>query len=136
MKKVIIKVGGYGYRPDKDAAVQLITEKNGPISVSDEEAERLVGLKVAVLVEDTVSEPEVETEDEEMATGHLDADSLQEYTVPELKDLAKKLGLKTGGTKDELIERIAAAEVEYPAADEETDADTEEPPVLEAADPE
>lgn len=139
MKKVIIKVGGYGYRPDKDSAVQLITEKDGPISVSDEEAARLVGLKVAVLAEDTVVESPApvltEAETEETATGHLDADSLREYTVPELKDLAKKLGLKAGGTKDELIERIAATEVEYPVADEDAE-DDEEPPVLEAADPE
>lgn len=135
MKKVIIKVGGYGYRPDKDSAVVLVTEKDGPISVSDEEAARLVGLKVAVLAEDTVVESPAPAETGETATGHLDAESLQEYTVPELKDLAKKLGLKTGGTKDELIERIAATEVEYPVEGEDAEAD-EEPPVLEAADPE
>lgn len=130
MKKVIIKVGGYGYRPDKKAAVKLITEKDGPISVSDEEAERLLALKVAVLAD------EPEAEEPEMAIGHLDAESLQDYTVPQLKDLAKDLGLKTTGTKEELIERISAEQVQYPVADEaETETD-EEPPVLEAADPE
>lgn len=130
MKKVIIKVGGYGYRPAKDSAVQLVTEKDGPISVSDEEAKRLVDLKVAVYADEPVK---VDENTEEMAKGHLDAESLSEYTVPQLKELAKDLGLKTGGTKDELIERITATEVEYPVADEEAD---EEPPVLEAADPE
>ena len=129
MKKVIIKVGGYGYRPDKGSAVQLVTEKDGPISVSDEEAKRLVDLKVAVYADALKADEKTK----EMATGHLDAESLSEYTVPQLKELAKDLGLKTGGTKDELIERITATEVEYPVADEEAD---EEPPALEAVDPE
>lgn len=147
MKKVIIKVGGYGYRPDKDSAVQLITEKNGPISVSDAEAKRLVDLKVAVYV------GEESTSNSELKTGHLDAGQFADYSYKELQKLAKDMGLSATGSKDELIERITTAEVQYEAdaeaeeveADaeaeetepaEDAESDTEEPPVLEAVDPE
>lgn len=135
MKKVIIKVGGYGYRPDKKAAVKLITEKDGPISVSDEEAERLLALKVAVLAEDA----------EELIPAHLDEGQFADYSMKELQKLAKEMGLKANGSREELIERITEAEVlvtkddDGSEADADTDADTEadeEPPVLEAADPE
>ena len=65
---------------------------------------------------------------------------MEEYTVAELKDLAGKLGLefKSKATKDELIKLISATEVEYPVAEdtEDEEADAEEPPVLNAVDPE
>lgn len=123
MKKVIIKVGGYGFRPDKDSAVQLITEKNGPISVPDEEAERLINLGVAVY-----------------ANEEHDAGQLDDYSMKELQKLAKDMGLKAGGSKEELIARISEAEAsvsEEPDEEaEEVEADNEKPPVLEAVDPE
>lgn len=134
MKTIKIVVGTYGHKKDNASYVSLIGAgsecETDVCSVSDEEAARLIKLGVAVEVGETAVEP---AGAEETATGHLDAESLEEYTMPELKDLAKKLGLKTGGTKDELIKRISATDVEYPVAEE---ADTEEPPTLEAVDPE
>lgn len=130
MKKVIIKVGGYGFRPDKKSAVRLITEKDGPISVSDDEADRIVGLEIAEYVVD-----------DDLVKGHLDAGQFEDYSMKELQKLAKDMGLKANGSKEELIARITAEEVqasEEPDIEEpETEeTDAEEPPVLEAVDPE
>lgn len=141
MKTIKIVVGTYGYRKDNTSPVELIDKKSNPIEVSDAEAERLIKAGVAVEVKETVAEETEDTvHDEAVGIGYLDAESLSGYTVPELKDLAKKLGLKTGGTKDELIERISAAKVEYPVSEDTEDAeaadDDEEPPVLNPADPE
>ena len=139
MKKVKIIVGTYGYRKNNVSPVELINAESDPIEVSDAEAKRLIELGIAVASGKAVEVMETVT-DEPMATGHLDAESLEEYTVPELKDLAGKLGLefKSRASKDELIKLISAAEVEYPVADdtEDEEADTEEPPVLNAVDPE
>ena len=144
MKKIKIKVGTYGYRENGKPPVRLINAESGPIEVADEEAARLIKAGVAEEVGETVVDttenavdvteipvdvPEIAVE--ETAKG----ESLEEYTVAELKDLATKLGLefKSRATKDELIKLISAAEVETPVVEE---VDDEEPPVLSAADPE
>lgn len=45
--------------------------------------------------------------------GHLDKKQLEEeYKVDDLRELAKSLGLSPDGRKAELVERIAAAEVD------------------------
>lgn len=45
--------------------------------------------------------------------GHLDKKQLEEeYKVDELRELAKSLGLSPDGKKAELVERIAAVEVD------------------------
>lgn len=133
MKKINIVLGTYGYRKNDTSPVELINSENGPIEVSDEEASRLIKLGIA----EEYKEPAVV---EETTTGNLDAESLEEYTVAELKALAVDLGLefKSRATKDELIKLITAVEVEYATADdtEAEEADTEEPPVLNAVDPE
>lgn len=133
MKTIKIILGTYGYMKNGTPPVDLIDKNSEPIEVSDEEAARLIGLGVAKAAKKEVAETPAKAE--ETATGHLDAESLEEYTVAELKDLAGKLGLefKARATKDELIKLITATEVEYPVAEE---ADTEEPPVLSAVDPE
>lgn len=47
--------------------------------------------------------------------GYLDKKQLEEeYKVDELRDLAKSLGLSPDGKKAELVERIAATEVDIP----------------------
>ena len=133
MKKINIVLGTYGYRKNDTSPVELINSESGPIEVSDKEAERLIGLGIAEEVKKTAGTKET-------ATGHLDAESLEEYTVDELKDLASKLGLefKSKTKKDELIKLISGTEVEYPVAEdtEDEEVDDEEPPVLNAADPE
>ena len=51
--------------------------------------------------------------------GHLDKKQLEEeYKVDELRELAKSLGLSPDGKKAELVERIAAAEVDVPDEDD------------------
>ena len=60
--------------------------------------------------------------------GHLDKKQLEkEYKVDELRELAKSLGLSPDGKKAELIERIAAVEVDVPDEDDEQQAATNTP---------
>ena len=55
--------------------------------------------------------------------GHLDKKQLEEeYKVDELRELAKSLGLSPDGKKAELVERIAAVEVDVPDEDDEQQA--------------
>lgn len=51
---------------------------------------------------------------------HFDKTQLEkEYKVDELRELAKGMGLSPDGKKAELIERIAAVEVDVPDEDDE-----------------
>lgn len=51
--------------------------------------------------------------------GHLDKKQLEEeYKVDELRELAKSLGLSPDGKKAELVERIAAVEVDVTDEDD------------------
>lgn len=60
--------------------------------------------------------------------GHLDKKQLEkEYKVDELRELAKSLGLSPDGKKAELIERIAAVEVDVADEDDEQQAATNTP---------
>lgn len=55
---------------------------------------------------------------------HLDKKQLEEeYKVDDLRELAKSLGLSPDGRKAELVERIAAAEVDVSDDDEQQAAD-------------
>lgn len=56
-------------------------------------------------------EPKVESDGEEILTGTLDTEELKEMHYNDLKKLAKEMKLDASGTKDELVERIAAAKV-------------------------
>lgn len=131
MKTIKIIVGTYGYKKDKTSPVNLIGQgcSEDVCSVSDEEAARLIKLGIAEEAKETVTEEPVAT-----VTENPESESLEEYTVSELKTLADALGVeyKSRTTKDELIKLISAAKVEI-TEDEEAD---EEPPVLSAVDPE
>mgnify|MGYP000301100234 FL=1 len=60
--------------------------------------------------------------------GHLDKKQLEdEYKVDELRELAKSLGLSPDGKKAELVERIAAAEVDVTDKDDKQQAATNTP---------
>lgn len=64
--------------------------------------------------------------------GHLDKKQLEkEYKVDELRELAKGRGLSPDGKKAELIERIAAVEVDVPDEDDEQQAAANTPTVNE-----
>lgn len=137
MKTIKIILGTYGHMKNGVPPVDLIDKNSGPIEVSDMEAARLIKLGVAKEVTEIVVEKHTITE--EAATGYLDAESLEEYTIDELKDLAIKLGIefKSKTKKEELIKLIAATEIDYPVEeDTEEEADNEEPPVLSAVEPE
>lgn len=63
---------------------------------------------------------------------HLDKKQLEEeYKVDELRELAKSLGLSPDGKKAELVERIAATEVDIPDEDDEQQAAANTPTVNE-----
>ena len=138
MKIIKIIRGTYGYRKEGTRLVEPIDKNSDPITVSDQEAERLVSLGVAKVLDDASTETFI---------GHVDAGQFESYSYKQLQELAKNMGLKASGSKEELIERITAAEVEAPTNDEtdentDDDAETddesgeEEPPVLSAVDPE
>lgn len=62
--------------------------------------------------------------------GHSTKKQLEEeYKVDELRELAKSLGLSPDGKKAELVERIAAAEVDIPDEDDEQQAAANTPTV-------
>ncbi len=64
--------------------------------------------------------------------GHSTKKQLEEeYKVDELRELAKSLGLSPDGKKAELVERIAAAEVDIPDEDDEQQAAANTPTVNE-----
>lgn len=65
MKRVTIIKGAYGYQPEAGGSVRAVTRKDGPIELSDEEAARLVSLRVAEYIPD----PEPETPVSSVATG-------------------------------------------------------------------
>lgn len=64
--------------------------------------------------------------------GHLDKKQLEEeYKVDELRELAKSLGVSPDGKKAELVERIAATEVDIPDENDEQKTATNTPTVNE-----
>lgn len=136
---MLVKIinGNYGHYDN--GIVSLKTPDSKPFELEDSKAKRIIGLGVAVKVDSSDEEPAGElteesadetADDEEVSIkGHLDAEQLTEYSKEELKNLAKDLGVSTSGSKEQLIDRIIAVEVEAPVADEE-------PPILEAVVPE
>ena len=111
MKTIKIIVGTYGHKKTKESYVSLIGKdcETDICSVSDEEAERLIKAGVAEEVKEKVTEEPAAT-----VTENPDTESLEEYTVSELKALADALGVeyKSRTTKDELIRLISAAKVQ------------------------
>lgn len=64
-----------------------------------------------------------EEKEQEIIVSHLDADQLGSMDYNELRKLAKEMGLSASGTKEELIERIAAEPVYAPAKGDTTEGD-------------
>lgn len=86
----------------KASYVEALEDRNTQMNVIlDEEA----GTDPAE--SDAESEGKTET-----LTGTLDMEELREMHYNDLKKLAKEMGLEAGGTKDELVERIARAKAE------------------------
>jgi ABC-type uncharacterized transport system substrate-binding protein len=53
--------------------------------------------------------PELMTSAQKTAIVSRSSTNLSSFTVPELKDLLRSKGLKVGGTKAELIDRLQSA---------------------------
>lgn len=121
MKSIKIIAGSYGYRAEGASSVTLITKQHPPVVVSDEEAERLIALGVAVIVESDL--PLVRPEQPPVDLAH------PEYSMKnkayELKALMDEFELpyEEGITKQQMVDALDAY-FETPADEEE---DEEEP---------
>lgn len=127
----IIK-GTYGYLT-KNGTVKPWTEKDGPLSLTKEQEARLVGLGVAVYVDEKPSQAEPEATTEESLAVADEEKPLEDMTAKELRELGKEYGLtfKVGLTKADMIKAIQA-EWPQPTEDEE-ETDDEPAPTFDAA---
>lgn len=138
MKKIRVTRGGCGICYTDSNGVKrhaLKTPENGAFECSDEQADRLVLLGVAVYVEDVKQQDDTDTkqdgETESTMKAHLDAEELENWDYNELKKLAAELGVEPAGKKKaDYIAAIVAGEVEVSVDDDEL------PPDLNVADPE
>ena len=138
MKKIRVTRGGCGICYTDSNGVNrhaLKTPENGAFECSDEQADRLVRLGVAVYVEDVKQQDDTDTkqdgETESTMKAHLDAEELENWDYNELKKLAAELGVEPAGKKKaDYIAAIVAEEVEISVDDDEL------PPDLNVADPE
>lgn len=137
MKKIRITRGGCGICYTDSNGVKrhaLKTPENGDFECSDEQADRLVRLGVAVYVEDVKQQDDTDTkqdgETESTMKTHLDAEELESWDYNELKKLAAEMGVEPAGKKKaDYIAAIVAEEVEVSVDDDEL------PPDLNVADP-
>lgn len=138
MKKIRVNRGGCGICYTDSNGVKrhaLKTPENGDFECSDEQADRLVRLGVAVYVEDVKQQDDTDTkqdgETESTMRTHLDAEELESWDYNELKKLAAEMGVEPAGKKKaDYIAAIVAEEVEVSVDDDEL------PPDLNVADPE
>lgn len=138
MKKIRVTRGGCGICYTDSNGVKrhaLKTPENGDFECSDEQADRLVRLGVAVYVEDVKQQDDTDTkqdgETESTMKTHLDAEELESWDYNELKKLAAEMDVEPAGKKKaDYIAAIVAEEVEVSVDDDEL------PPDLNVADPE
>lgn len=131
MRKIRVTVGTVGYY-DAKGAHQRKTAADGPFECEDTQAEHFVAAGVAEYVGGAV------VADEQEITGHLAKSQLEEMTIPQLQNLAGDLGVDVTGCKkkSEYVDAIAAMEVTAGGVVDTEDADGDELPDLDAADPE
>ena len=134
MRKIRVTVGTVGYYDAKHAHKRM-TAADGPFECEDTQAERFVSAGVAEYVGGAI---EVDEADEQEATGHLAKSQLEEMTIQQLQNLAGDLGVDVTGCKKkaEYVDAIAAAEVTAGGVVDDEDADGDDLPDLNAADPE
>ncbi|MBP3339788.1 MAG: hypothetical protein J6L69_10330 [Lachnospiraceae bacterium] len=102
-----LKKMGYKEVVSKVAAVKEETSSGSKDNTSEDE-------------KDEKNDNQDETADEEGGNsndtleGHLDAGQFADYSYQELQKLAKEMGLKASGSKDDLIERLVAEKVSVP----------------------
>lgn len=95
MRKVLIIKGTYGYLPEGAPSIRAITRNDGAIELPDEEAERLVKLRVA----EYYTTPESEMPDSGVATGQKGVDGSGEGDNPPERNLNEE-GQANGGQLD------------------------------------
>lgn len=141
MKKIRITRGGCGICYTDANGVKrhaLKTPESGAFECSDEQADRLVRLGVAIYAgtagktaQQADAEPEQSNEPEQTVKGHLSAEDLEGWDYNELKKFAADMGVEVKGKKKaDYIAAITAEEVEASAEDDEL------PPDLDVVDPE
>ena len=112
----------------------LKTAEDGPFECSEAQAGRLVRLGVAVYVPEETGIEETKADDAEpgnIELVHLSREELEKWDLGALKKLAEDMNVKPAGRKKaDYIAAVSATEVE---SEEE---DLEEPPDLNAMDPE
>lgn len=141
MKKIKVTRGGCGICYTDANGVKrhaLKTPESGDFECSDEQADRLVRLGVAIYAgiagkpaQQADAEPRKAEEPEQTVKGHLSAEDLESWDYNELKKLATDMGVEVKGKKkSDYIAAITAEEVGASAEDDEL------PPDLDVADPE
>lgn len=141
MKKIKVTCGGCGiYYTDANGVKRhaLKTPESGAFECSDEQADRLVRLGVAIYAgtagkttQQADAKPERANDPEQTVKGHLSAEDLEGWDYNELKKLAADMGVEVKGKKKaDYIAAITAEEVEASAEDDEL------PPDLDVVDPE
>ena len=134
MRKIRVTVGTVGYYDAKHAHKRK-TAADGSFECEDTQAEHFVSAGVAEYVGGVIEADEV---DEQEVTGHLAKSQLEEMTIQQLQNLAGDLGIDVTGCKKkaDYVDAIAAAEVTAGGVVDDEDADGDELPDLNAADPE
>lgn len=134
MRKIRVTVGTVGYYDAKHAHKRM-TAADGPFECEDTQAERFVSAGVAEYVGGVI---EADEADDQEVTGHLAKSQLEEMTIQQLQNLAGDLGVDVTGCKKkaEYVDAIAAAQVTAGGVVDDEDADGDDLPDLNAADPE
>ena len=135
MKLIRIISGTYGHRPENSNYVIPVTVGDPPISVDNDEAERLVAIGVAAYVDAVATAPAQPDEEQAISNssnstygesgdsdpgeiaGHLDRDQLMEWKMADLKKLGEEMGIDVTllKKKEALVDAICAVEVTAPA---------------------
>lgn len=134
MRRIRVTVGTVGYYDAKHAHKRM-TAADGPFECEDTQAEHFVSAGVAEYVGGGI---EADEADDQEVTGHLAKSQLEEMTIQQLQNLAGDLGVDVTGCKKkaEYVDAIAAAEVTAGGVVDDEDADGDDLPDLNAADPE
>lgn len=134
MRRIRVTVGTVGYYDAKHAHKRM-TAADGPFECEDTQAEHFVSAGVAEYVGGVI---EADEADDQEVTDHLAKSQLEEMTIQQLQNLAGDLGVDVTGCKKkaEYVDAIAAAEVTAGGAVDDEDADGDDLPDLNAADPE
>lgn len=134
MRRIRVTVGTVGYYDAKHAHKRM-TAADGPFECEDTQAEHFVSAGVAEYVGGVI---EADEADDQEVTGHLAKSQLEKMTIQQLQNLAGDLGVDVTGCKKkaEYVDAIAAAEVTAGGAVDDEDADGDDLPDLNAADPE